>query len=124
MQPWSPEQKSTAIEVAISHNSRKVLRLLLDVCKQNETEIRCADKKLLISKFDTGQVSDRAFGTKVRKVEMMRGNRQGNGAFMQDIKRKEEYKCILDQLQKDELLAVRAAYSCNIELETLRFVFN
>jgi hypothetical protein len=62
-------------------------------------------------KFDTGQVSDRAFGTRVRKVEMMRGGRQGNNAFMQDNRRKEEYKTILDQLLNDELLSVRAAYS-------------
>lgn len=79
---------------------------------------------MLMSKFDTGQVSDRAFGTRVRKVEMMRGGRQGNNAFMQDIKRNSEYDSILSQLQNDELLGVRIAYSNNVELETLRFIYD
>lgn len=60
--------------------------------------------QLLITKFDTGEVDERAFGTRVRKVEMMRGARQGNNAFMQDIKRNEEYKSIFDQLMSDEQL--------------------
>ena len=123
MEPWSPEIKSTALEIAISRNSLSVLELLLDVCKEEETQIRCQEQKLLISKFDTGQVSDRAFGTRVRKVEMMRGGRQGNNAFMQDIKRKEDWKSMLEQLNNDEVLSVRVAYSWNIELTTLRLIF-
>ena len=37
-----------------------------------------------IEKFETGEVSNMAFGVKVRKVQMMRGNRQGNNAFLED----------------------------------------
>lgn len=124
MEPWSPELKSTAIELAISHNSRGVLELLLEVCKEEEAQNRTnLGHKMLISKFDTGEVSNRAFGTKVRKVEMMRGARQGNNAFMQDIKKNEEYKTIFEQLMADEILSVRAAYSCNVEISTLRVIF-
>ena len=36
--------------------------------------------------FDTGEVGDLAFGFKTRKVNMMRGNRQGNNAFLEDSK--------------------------------------
>lgn len=114
MESWSPELKSTALELCISHNSRKVLELLLKTCKQEEAKTRESENKLLIKRFDTGQVDDRAFGTRVRKVEMMRGGRQGNNAFMQDNHRKEEYKSIFEQFTADELLTVRAAYSCNI----------
>ena len=123
MEPWSPEIKSTALEIAISRNSLSVLELLLDIWKEDETQVRCQEQKLLIAKFDTGQVSDRAFGTKVRKVEMMRGGRQGNNAFMQDIKRKEDWKSMLEQLNNDEILSVRVAYSWNIEVKTLRLIF-
>ena len=35
-------------------------------------------------KFETGEVSDITFGVKVRKVQMMRGGRQGNNAFVED----------------------------------------
>ena len=125
MESWSPELKSTALELCISNNSRKVLELLLKSSKEEEAKVRVVDTfgKKLLSKFDTGQVDERAFGTKVRKVEMMRGGRQGNNAFMQDIKRKEEYSCMFQQLNEDELLAVRAAYSCNIEIPTLRVIY-
>jgi len=37
-----------------------------------------------MSKFDTGELGELAFGFKARKVNMMRGNRQGNNAFMED----------------------------------------
>ena len=112
MESWSPEIKSTAIELCISNNSRKVLSLILKVSKEEEAKIRAVTQtSKLISKFDTGQVDERAFRTKVRKVEMMRGGRQGNNAFLQDNKRNEEYKSIFQQLNEDELLAVRAAYS-------------
>ena len=39
-----------------------------------------------IAKFETGQVSEMAFGYKVKKVNMSRGNRQGNNAFLEDPK--------------------------------------
>ena len=39
-----------------------------------------------IAKFDTGEVGKMAFGVKVKKVQMMRGNRQGNNAFLEDPK--------------------------------------
>ena len=119
MESWSPELKSTALELCITHNSRKVLELLL----KNIEDARESEYKPLIKKFDTGQVDERAFGTKVRKVEMMRGGRQGNNAFMQDNPKNEEYSNMLDLLTKDELLCVRAAYSCNVEVSTLRLIY-
>ena len=32
---------------------------------------------------DSGMVSHMAYGTRVRKVQMTRGNRQGNNAFLE-----------------------------------------
>ena len=38
MEPWSPEIRSTAIELAISHSSLKVLEYLLSICKEIDSE--------------------------------------------------------------------------------------
>jgi hypothetical protein len=37
----------------------------------------------LLTRVDTGKVSKKAYGTAVRAVQMTRGNRQGNQAFVQ-----------------------------------------
>jgi hypothetical protein len=37
----------------------------------------------LLTRVDTGKVSYKAYGTAVRAVQMTRGNRQGNQAFIQ-----------------------------------------
>ena len=34
-----------------------------------------------MNKVNTGHVSNKAYGTRIRQVEMTRGNRQGNNAF-------------------------------------------
>jgi len=49
-----------------------------------ENEYRVAKNASQITKYDTGEVGEMAFGYKVRKVNMMRGNRQGNNAFLED----------------------------------------
>ena len=43
-----------------------------------------AKKQSQIVKYDTGEVGKMAFGFKIRKVQMMRGNRQGNNAFIEE----------------------------------------
>jgi hypothetical protein len=49
-----------------------------------EDEYRAPKKAFQITKYDTGEVGEMAFGFKARKVNMMRGNRQGNNAFLED----------------------------------------
>ena len=41
-------------------------------------------KPYLLNRVDTGNVSYKAYGTAVRRVEQTRGNRQGNQAFFFD----------------------------------------
>ena len=36
--------------------------------------------------FDTGSVSDFTYGAEIRKVNMSRGNRAGNNAFIEEPK--------------------------------------
>jgi len=55
-----------------------------------------------------------AFGFKVRKVNMMRGNRQGNNAFMEDPKH--EHQTPIDYLMKTEELHM--AFSNDLIEET------
>jgi hypothetical protein len=43
---------------------------------------RTQPKEYLLNLIKQGQVSYKAYGTKIRTVEMTRGNRQGNNAFL------------------------------------------
>ena len=42
---------------------------------------RTQPKEFLLNKINTGTVSRRAYGVRVRQVNVTRGNRQGNTAF-------------------------------------------
>jgi len=42
-----------------------------------------------MDKVDTGVCSERTFGVKVAAVQMSRGNKQGDNAFIQDVISKE-----------------------------------
>ncbi len=44
---------------------------------------RVPNPSYLMQFIDSGMVSHMAYGARVRKVEMTRGNRQGNNAFLQ-----------------------------------------
>lgn len=81
---WSPELKASPFELAIKYESLNVLQLLIEQEDADEPLFRCKKEELFAKKFDTGEVNELAFGTKVRKVQMMRGNRQGNNAFMEE----------------------------------------
>lgn len=39
-------------------------------------------RESLLTRIDTGKVSYKAYGTAIRSVQMTRGNRQGNQAFI------------------------------------------
>ena len=45
---------------------------------------RATAQPFLINYIDSGMVGEMAYGTRVRAVQMTRGNRQGNNAFLQD----------------------------------------
>ena len=65
---WSPELKASPLELAIKYESLNCLELLLEQEDVNEKMARCPKQELFAKKFDTGEVNERAFGTKVRKV--------------------------------------------------------
>lgn len=49
---------------------------------------RCSVRPSLLQQIDTGKVSYSAYGANVRAVQMTRGNRQGNQAFMRRFEKK------------------------------------
>lgn len=73
-----------------------------------------------IAKFETGEVGEMAFGVKVRKVNMMRGNRQGNNAFLEDPLH--EHQTPIDYLLNNEYCLEKAFTADTVKLETLQVI--
>ena len=69
--------------LAVEQNDVQTVKKLVSMSKEEELKKR---KKCthLIKKVDTGDVSEKAFGVKIRKVQMMRGGRQGDNALVED----------------------------------------
>ena len=79
----SPELRFSTLERAFALNRLEIIEVLLSQDKP-ENEYRMPKRAGQLAKFETGEVSDITFGVKVRKVQMMRGGRQGNNAFVED----------------------------------------
>ena len=85
-----------------------------------ENEHRMKKKGAYLNKFETGEVGDMAFGVKVQKVQMMRGGRQGNNAFMEDPSH--EHQTPQQYLLENEYCIEKIFSSGPIQEETLRCV--
>ncbi|OMJ69090.1 hypothetical protein SteCoe_33275 [Stentor coeruleus] len=80
---WSPECKTLPIELALESNNEYFIKELI-----KETN----DKKLKrgflpecsLKSIGTGFVSKQAYGVQVRTVQMSRGGREGNNAFLSE----------------------------------------
>jgi len=78
---WSVEITYNAFYYALVTNNLNMLQVLIAANKH--PKVYCRKPGYLISYVNTGMVSFQAFNTKVRKVQMARGNRQGNNAFLE-----------------------------------------
>ena len=78
---WGPELDFTSMDFALKYNNTKMLHLLL--AKETRDMPRATRKSPMISTIRAGQVNFQAFGVHTRGIEMSRGNRQGNNAFME-----------------------------------------
>jgi len=78
---------------------------------------RAHNPQYLMNFIDSGMVSHMAYGARVRRVEMTRGNRQGNNAFLQyeDNYHRNPQHQITDQSFIRNIL-----YSKTIDYETLK----
>lgn len=65
-------------------------------------------------------VSKMAYGARVRKVEVSRGNRQGNNAFLQYI---DNYEKNPVQQITDEHFIKKMVYNHNIGIDTYKQIF-
>lgn len=73
-----------------------------------------------MSFIDSGMVSNMAYGTRVRKVEMTRGNRQGNNAFLQY---EDNYNRNPVHFTTDERFIRNILYSKTVDHETFKQVY-
>jgi hypothetical protein len=73
-----------------------------------------------MSFIDSGMVSNMAYGRRVRKVEMTRGNRQGNNAFLEyeDNDNRNPVDFITDENFIRNIL-----YSKTVDYETLKQIY-
>ena len=77
-------------------------------------------KEPQIAKFDTGEVGQMAFGCKVKKVQMMRGNRQGNNAFLEDPKH--EYQTPTEYLLQNNWCLTKVFSTDCVKVDTLLLI--
>ena len=77
---WSADIHLNAFYYAVITNNIQMIEELLSKVPHVEF---AGKMNYLINYADTGNVSYQAFGTKVRKVQLGRGNRQGNNAFLE-----------------------------------------
>lgn len=78
---WSPEIKHNCFYYAMISNNIRMLHEIFESSHKNLSLARYPS--FLIEHVDTGMVSKKAYGVRVRKVQMARGNRQGNNAFLE-----------------------------------------
>jgi hypothetical protein len=96
---WGPDQTQTPLEILLQKADLSLLEALLHpklTIKKNDINGdydaqranlysggRGADEPYLMNFIDSGRVSHMAYGAHVRSVQMTRGNRQGNNAFLE-----------------------------------------
>jgi len=93
---WGTEIKYTAIEYALFNNNIKLLELLLHP-QNKQFNDRVDNPVYLTNTVDTGKVSVMAYGHRVNKVQMTKGNKQGNNAFLEyeDNKKRDPFQYIV-----------------------------
>eukprot|EP01022_Parablepharisma_sp_SALTPOND_P016946 TRINITY_DN259_c0_g2_i2.p1 TRINITY_DN259_c0_g2~~TRINITY_DN259_c0_g2_i2.p1 ORF type:complete len:1345 (+),score=203.61 TRINITY_DN259_c0_g2_i2:2443-6477(+) len=78
---WGPEIHHNSFHYALCSNN---LNLMVELLKASHSPgLRANNPTYLIKYLDTGMVCQQAFGVRVRKVQLARGNRQGNNAFLE-----------------------------------------
>lgn len=90
-----------------------------DAERNNNFNSRVGNPPYLMSFVDSGMVSNMAYGTRVRRVQMTRGNRQGNNAFMEYTD--EQTKNLLSYVSSEQFLR-GMLYTHSVEVETLKML--
>lgn len=129
---WSPEVHHTSLDFIIKQNQHELLEILLhpkvhipqhsnyETERNNFYNDRVRDTQYLMNTIDSGMVSHMAYGARVRRVEMTRGNRQGNNAFLQYT---DNYNKNPVQYVTDESFMRRMLYSDSLDYETIKQIY-
>ena len=109
-QRWGPETDFNALELAFKKNDKKAVKMIMNVIKRNSdtTTNKNKEQKLKLAQephvglheIDTGYVSRYTFGVRVRRVAPARGGREGNNAFIADMKQPREIDSSLDTIAR------------------------
>jgi hypothetical protein len=91
-----------------------------DTERNNFYHDRVNNPQYLMNFIDSGMVSHMAYGVRVRKVEMTRGNRQGNNAFLQYD---DNYTKNPVQLVNDENTIRNILYTDTVTYETIKQIY-
>ena len=129
---WSPEVQHTSLDYIIKNNKHDLLEILLhpkvhipqhstyELERNNFYNDRVRETQYLMQTIDSGMVSHMAYGARVRRVEMTRGNRQGNNAFLQY---EDNYTKNPVQYVTNEEFMRRMLYSESLDYETIKQVY-
>jgi ankyrin repeat protein len=80
---WNPDNHTTPVELAVRAGDLKFLKEYLSLA-QKEYSFATVNMSS-IQRVNTGSVSTAAYGVHVRAVNMSRGGREGNNAFLADL---------------------------------------
>lgn len=81
---WNPDNQTLPLEIAIQVGDMKFLKEFL-VLSQKDHSFANVNSSCLFQVVNTGRVSQAAYGVHVRAVNMSRGGREGNNAFLADL---------------------------------------
>jgi ankyrin repeat protein/predicted DNA-binding WGR domain protein len=81
---WSRTYESSALEIAVKRGDKQMISEILKTLTNDEFQNkRVTEAAHKLSFIDTGENSVMAYGTKTRHLNMTRGNREGNNAFLE-----------------------------------------
>lgn len=89
---WSEENKISPIYLATMRGNFKILKKFSEFYKNKKLHIRVQKARIKLREIGTGGVSERTFGRAVRAVQMTRGGKQGNNAFIENFNVKKSWK--------------------------------
>ncbi|CAD8139697.1 unnamed protein product [Paramecium pentaurelia] len=87
---WGPEYDISIFDILFKRQDKKLLTYFLQ--NENKRIKFYHDLPCQLKEIDTGYNNKQAYGVKLRKVALGRGNREGNNAFVYDLNYKYDIK--------------------------------
>ena len=87
---WGPDCKILPIEIAVFNGNEQMVKGLLKEIEKPKFK-RAYEPDSALQHVGSGYVSNNTFGVRVRSVQMSRGGREGNNAFIADSDNSDDY---------------------------------